>query len=317
MKFIALIFTVFIPFLINAQNLDFLNGINYTIFRNEKYGIVERNVFDIIIPKSNKPTALVIYIHGGGFVSGDKDDAIKWRKEDIKFFLNKNIAFATINYQFYKTNDSIGVGRCLDDIKHAIQFIRHNAKKYNIDREFIGVYGHSAGAGASLYLAFHDDMAAKQDTSLYGESTRIKCAGALETQATYNVFRWLEFIPNLKLVVGLRKKMFYNSMANFYGYPNYSGFSLIRNQITQKYDMLDMISPDDPPIYILNLQKKRFPLTFGIIQHHRAHALILAKFLANNKIPNETNVYNKSIKSEADTKLSIRGFMLNHLKLAE
>jgi hypothetical protein len=317
MKFIALIFTIFSSSLINAQNLDFLKDEDCTIIRNEKYGNAERNVFDIIIPKSNKPTALVIYIHGGGFVSGDKSDAINWRKEDIKFFLDKKIAFATINYQYYKTNDSIGVGRCLNDIKTAIQFIRHNATKYNIDREFIGVYGHSAGAGASLFLAFHDDMAIKQDTTLLGESTRIKCAGALETQATYNVFRWLEFIPNLKLVVGLRKKMFYNSMANFYGYPNYSGFSSIRNLITHKYDMLDMISPDDPPIYILNLQKKRFPFTYGIIQHHRAHALILSKYLAHNKIPNETNVYNKSIKSEIDTKLSLRDFMLNHLKLDE
>jgi hypothetical protein len=160
-------------------------------------------------------------------------------------------------------------------------------------------------------------MAIKQDTTLLGESTRIKCAGALATQATYNVFRWLEFIPDLKLIVGLRKKMFYNSMANFYGYPNYSSFKSMKNLITKKYDMLDMISPDDPPIYLLNLQKKRFPLSFGIIQHHRAHALILAKFLAKNKIPYDIYIYDKNIKSESDTKLSVRDFLSDHLKLTE
>jgi acetyl esterase/lipase len=134
MKFIALIATLLISFSINAQNLEFLNGIDYMNFSNEKYGNAQRNVFDIFIPKSNKPTALIIYIHAGGFVAGDKDDAINWRKEDIRFFLNKKIAFASINYQFYKTNDSIGVGQCLNDIKRAIQFIRHHANKYNIDK---------------------------------------------------------------------------------------------------------------------------------------------------------------------------------------
>ena len=41
-------------------------------FENEKYGIHPRNNFDIWLADSDKPTPLVIYIHGGGFVGGDK-----------------------------------------------------------------------------------------------------------------------------------------------------------------------------------------------------------------------------------------------------
>ena len=37
-----------------------------------KYGPAERNVLDFYQAKSERPTPLVIYIHGGGFVGGNK-----------------------------------------------------------------------------------------------------------------------------------------------------------------------------------------------------------------------------------------------------
>ena len=40
-----------------------------------KYGPAERNVLDFYQAKSEQPTPLVIYIHGGGFVGGNKNVA--------------------------------------------------------------------------------------------------------------------------------------------------------------------------------------------------------------------------------------------------
>ena len=37
-----------------------------------RYGEHERNVLDLYLAKSDKPTPLVLYIHGGGFRGGDK-----------------------------------------------------------------------------------------------------------------------------------------------------------------------------------------------------------------------------------------------------
>ena len=91
--------------------------------------------------------------------------------------------------RFLNGHDSIGVKACINDAVNALKYIRYNAEKYNINKDRIGCYGHSAGAGISLYIAFNDDLAIINDNTHLGESTLIKCAGALDTQATYDVFR--------------------------------------------------------------------------------------------------------------------------------
>ena len=45
---------------------------NITFYQNIEYGENERNKLDIIIPKSNSKTPLVIYLHGGGYKGGKK-----------------------------------------------------------------------------------------------------------------------------------------------------------------------------------------------------------------------------------------------------
>ena len=297
-----LLLFLLLPSLLSAQT-----------YSNLKYGPHERNTFDIYLPQSATPTPLVIYIHGGGFVMGDKQDAAKWRQKDIDFFLSKGIAFASINYRYYKNDDRIGVGNCLDDVQHAIQYIRHQSRKFNLDKTRVVCYGHSAGAGSSMYLAFHDDFAIPGDTSYLGESTRILAVGALETQATYDLFRWLDIVPGLKMVARLQKKFIYNSLANFYGYPDFASFEPLSQSVPAKYDLLDMISPDDPPVYLMNLQKERIPLSMGLIQHHRTHALVLKETLDNHHIENVCYVYSRSLKKAADAPLSIRDFLLTKL----
>ncbi|NVO19772.1 MAG: carboxylesterase family protein [Bacteroidetes bacterium] len=275
---------------------------------------IENNSFDIILPASDHPTPLVIYIHGGGFAMGQKNEPYGWRNKDIAYFLDHKIAFATINYRFFKPDDSAGVNVCLQDIRKAIQYIKHNSKRYNIDKELVGCYGTSAGAGSSLYLAFHDDFARINDTSLYGESTRLRCAGAIATQATYDLFRWMDYIPGLRMVVNLKKKQFYPAIANFYGYQDYKGFEPVRKRVTHELDMLDMISPDDPPVYVMNLQKQRLPINYNYIQHHRRHALILAKIMEKQQLEFIVYTRNHQIKHEKDIPYPLRVFMAEHLK---
>ena len=157
---------------------------------NVRYGTHDRNVFDLWLADSNEPTPLVIFIHGGGFVSGDKSKA--YERDEIDFFLDKGISYATINCR-YMTGEPLGVRASLYDSQRALQYIRSRAKEWNIDKDRIACYGGSAGAGTSLWLAFHDDMAdpANEDPVLR-ESTRALAAAALSTQATYNLARWNE-----------------------------------------------------------------------------------------------------------------------------
>ena len=44
-----------------------IEKVDYEFAGNVRYGKHKRNKFDIVLPESDTPTPLVIYIHGGGF----------------------------------------------------------------------------------------------------------------------------------------------------------------------------------------------------------------------------------------------------------
>ena len=65
----------------------------------------------------------------------------------------------------------------MNDCLRAIQFVRHNAAKWKIDPQRIGVTGGSAGGHLSLWVALHDDAAeAKSNDPVARQSSRVACA---------------------------------------------------------------------------------------------------------------------------------------------
>lgn len=309
---VAFIFFLCVIFTAHAQKPDFINEGSAKFISNENYGEFERNKFDIILPADSAEHGLVIFIHGGGFVSGDKNNLYN-RKDDVLYYLKNNIAVATVNYRYSVNNDSLGVRVCLRDVQHAIQHIKHNAGRYNIDKNRIGCYGISAGAGSSMYLAFHDDLAEPGDTTLLGESTRIKCAGAIDCQATYDVFAWKKIVPWLRLLMWIKHKFFFNMAANFYGYPDYKSFKPYHEETAKSLDLLAMIDEKDPPVYLMNLLDKSFPKNDYVIQHHRKHAMAVAKVADKNNV--EHYLYtSKQAKDEKDIDFTIREFFVEKLK---
>lgn len=135
------------------------------------YGNHERNVLDIWLAESDEPTPLVVYIHGGGFMNGDKSRI--YESEDIAKFLKAGVSFASINYRFMLQQNERLPG-CMKDSRRAIQFLRVMAEEWNIDKNRIGAYGGSAGAGTSLWLGLHDEMADPDaDDPVLQESSRL------------------------------------------------------------------------------------------------------------------------------------------------
>ena len=63
---------------------------------NEHYGPHERNVLDLWKAKSDKPTPLVVYIHGGGFRAGSKETI----SPALLTLLDKGISVINSNNQF-------------------------------------------------------------------------------------------------------------------------------------------------------------------------------------------------------------------------
>ncbi|MDG1052854.1 MAG: alpha/beta hydrolase [Flavobacteriaceae bacterium] len=248
-----------------------LNGITAD-YVDETYGDHQRNKFDIWLAKSDKPTPLVIYIHGGGFGSGDKSN--HYNSKQLVSFLEKGISVATINYRFQK-HKPYGILASLNDSKRCLQFIRYHTDKYNVDKTRVGVYGSSAGAGTSLWIAFSDDMADLDNPDpILRESTRISCVGALATQATYDFFKWPE-------ILNLPEELMLNAnterrIAKAFGLKYEEGIDLKSyKKIIEELDFLEKIDKDDPPMFVFNNQKGGIPVTNGQKNHHPLHAKVL------------------------------------------
>src|SRR2546422_840778 len=91
---------------------------------NVPYGMHGRQVLDFYQAKSDKPTPVVFYIHGGGWRNGDK-------KTNPKQFLDKGISVAAINYRFVQhgVEEKVvpPVKAPLEDAARALQFVRSKA----------------------------------------------------------------------------------------------------------------------------------------------------------------------------------------------
>lgn len=150
-------------------------------FENVSYGPHERNVFDLWPARSDSPTPLVIYYHGGGFRGGDKRSLNRTLLQQLH---DKGISVAAVNYRL---SDAAPFPAQMHDCARALQFIRYHAQEYNVDPERVGATGGSAGAGISLWLAFHDDLAdLDSEDPISGQSTRISVAVVNGAQSSYD-----------------------------------------------------------------------------------------------------------------------------------
>ncbi len=248
-------------------------------YTNIRYGIHERNVFDFWQAESDEPTPLVIWIHGGGFNNGDKSSAMNPENaEYLERCLEHGVSFAAINYRYATTTrlDSIML-----DAARAVQFFRSKSGRLNIDKNKIAAYGGSAGGGISLWLAVHDDLADKTSKDpVLRESSKLTVAGHLRSQATYDFARWPEFLnlpEDWRSIAGGDLQLYKIPDASWYSAPE---IVALRTNL----DMIGMIDPSDPPVYMENLREPRLD-TRGDILHHPAHAIYLKKFFDRMEVP--------------------------------
>jgi acetyl esterase/lipase len=161
------------------------------------YGKHEQQVLDFYKAESDKPTPLLFYIHGGGWVGGDK------ARVSVRSYLAAGISVVSINYRYIAQATADGekppVRGPLHDAARALQFVRSKAAEWNIDKTRIGASGGSAGACSSLWLAFHEDLAdPKSNDPIARESTRLSCAAVSGAQTTLDPHQMKTWTPNSK-----------------------------------------------------------------------------------------------------------------------
>ena len=272
---------------------------------NVKYGEHERNVLDVWLVKSDEPTPLVIYIHGGGFKGGDKKKGLRYRDN----YLKAGISFAAINYRFLPQSDD-GVFGCFNDSKRALQFISSKAQEWNLDRSKFALYGGSAGAGTSLWLAYKDDMAKPNHSDpIMRESTRVSAVAVTATQCTYNFSKWSTLFetkpqPGTEVI-----------LADFYGIKVNELNTEEGKRRIQDADLLIHISKDDPPLFANNGMRggKVNINDQNHVNHHPLHVKALKERALEVGLRHQCHAQALGIDDNPEDD-SVHGFLISELK---
>ena len=113
------------------------------------YGEHERHVVDLCIPKNTLETGLVLYIHGGAWIGGDKDGYRDTIKEISEKF---GVACAAMNYRYIC--DTVDINDIMDDIDAAMVCIKETGRKHGVDINRSILTGGSAGANLALLYSY-------------------------------------------------------------------------------------------------------------------------------------------------------------------
>ena len=218
---------------------------------NIKYGEHERNVFDLWLAESKKPTPLAIYIHGGGFISGNKE---KVSQQVVTQLLDAGISVASINYRYLSIDTPLPTSH--HDARRALQFMRSKAKEWNIDKSRVAAFGGSAGAQICMWLAYSDEMAKpKSKDPIERESTRLPCVATMGGQTTNEIEFWKEMITGLMgseiKTEGLVRPLDGLVDPEKVRMATWGSKTLDKaNKKAARHSALNLVSEDDPPIFM-------------------------------------------------------------------
>lgn len=124
------------------------------VLRDLEYGKVGdgKLLLDLYLPeKSGGKLPLIIWIHGGGWHAGAKENCFAADNG----FVQKGFAVASVEYRF---SDVAIFPAQIEDCKSAVRWLRDNADKYNLDPERFGAWGSSAGGHLVALLGTTGDI---------------------------------------------------------------------------------------------------------------------------------------------------------------
>ena len=126
-------------------------------------------LMDILRPQnpSATPRPAVLFLHGGGWENGDKED------HTVAALLASNgFVAATINYRL---SGEATFPAAVEDSKCAVRYLRAHAARYGIDPDRIGAMGSSAGGHLAMLTGCADEKAGLEGSGGWQDvSSRVK-----------------------------------------------------------------------------------------------------------------------------------------------
>jgi acetyl esterase/lipase len=180
---------------------------------------------DLYVPQSSEnPVPLIVWIHGGGWKGGSKDQcpALLWSR--------KGFAVASINYRL---SQDAKFPAQIKDCKAAIRWLRSQAKKYKIDPDHVVAWGDSAGGHLASLVGTAQD---------FPEWEQGQGIGSSQVQAVIDWYGRTDLTP-----VSTDPALAKSSSASLLG-----GSGREVGELAQEASPLTHVSKDDPPFLIMH-----------------------------------------------------------------
>lgn len=128
---------------------------------------------DLYLPEGSGPFPVVVTVHGGGFMMGDKADSAG--TTGIDQLLAAGFAVAAVNYRL---SGEAKAPAQIQDVKAAVRFLRANAALYNLNPDKFGAWGASAGGSLVALLGTSCGVEALEGADL-GNADQSSCVQAV------------------------------------------------------------------------------------------------------------------------------------------
>lgn len=278
------------------------------------YGSHFHQTLDLWAPKSKDPTPVLVYLHGGGWAAEDKSNV--HQHIDVRAFLDAGIAVASVNYRLLQDAAAAKIKPPIQwpiaDAARAVQFLRSQAEKWNLEPRRFAATGVSAGAISSLWLAFHDDLAdPASNDPVARQSTRLIAVAGKAPPTSLDPKQMREWIPN----------------SIFGGHP--FGFALTQSRAEtfeqflaardsllpeiQRYSPYALVTADAPPVFVEYPAQDKPPVP-GTVETDPTHSAIfglkLQQRLGELGVPCELH-YPGAPPTEHST---LEEFLIDHLR---
>ncbi|HEX8915894.1 MAG TPA: alpha/beta hydrolase [Humisphaera sp.] len=153
-----------------------------------------RRTLDVYAPPDAKARPIVVWVHGGGWRSGDKAGV----KGQPKAFVDRGFVYVATNYRFVP---AVTVKEQAGDVAKAVAYVRRHAADLGGDPGAIYLMGHSSGAHV-VALVCTDEQYLKAeglplsavkgcvpiDTSFHDIPKRVKDGGDTKPQTIREIF---------------------------------------------------------------------------------------------------------------------------------
>lgn len=163
--------------------------------KNFNYGPDEEQIMDIYLPEpSEKPSPILIIIHGGAWHGGDKANFTDISKQMQQI----GLAVFNINYRLGNDRNLYTLSEKMSDINLAVEYILSQKDKWNLESK-VSLSGSSAGGHMALLYGFTDGIGDVKTILSYAGPTDISNNFYIENELIYAIYALFDEMPENQL----------------------------------------------------------------------------------------------------------------------